>query len=174
MYKQNHDGFTLIELLMVVAVIGIISAIALPLLLRSKISGNEASAIGSMRATVSAQHDYHAFHAGYAIDLATLAAGCPVSPSAFISADMDGNGIVKNGYIYALASGAGAVDGPADCRGVTTKTSYYGTAKPSTVSFTGNRAFAVNVVSTIWQDLTGNPPTEPFTMSPTVSPLGRP
>ena len=137
---RKQKGFSLIELLIVVAIILIIAAIAIPNLLRAKISANESSAVGSVRNIITAMVSYNASYGGFAVTLKTLgppAAGCtgasngPSSGNACLIDAVLAAGL-KSGYEF---TATGDKDSNNNVTGFTAE------AFPQTYNSTGVRAF---------------------------------
>lgn len=139
---RSSKGFSLIELLIVVAIILVIAAIAIPNLLQAKIAANEASAVGSLSAIKSAEVTYYTAYptVGYSPTISMLGGPVPCTPSSTTACMIDSllsaatpGSTGKSGFVF-LATGI-------TTGGATINTAFVAGASPMTVNSTGNHDY---------------------------------
>lgn len=152
--RRSESGFTLIELLAVVGIIATVSAIAVPGLMRARMSGSEASAIGSLRAISSSQSAFAASCGSgfYAPSLEILGTPPAVGETGYIGTDLNADPSFKSSYEMSVTPGALASGAPPSCNGApagTVVATYFAAAMPAA---TGFRFFGTNQAGVIYQD----------------------
>jgi type IV pilus assembly protein PilA len=148
--RNKQKGFSLIELLIVVAIILIIAAIAIPNLLRSKMAANEASAVGSLRTLNTACVTFSTTYGGYPGTLTIMGgegtASLPTSTSAELIDNVLQTGI-KSGYSFSFSAGTADSAGNID--------NYSVSASPITAGVTGIRYFYTDQTGVIRANAAG-------------------
>jgi prepilin-type N-terminal cleavage/methylation domain-containing protein len=160
---RNQKGFSLIELLIVVAIILIIAAIAIPNLLRSRMAANEASAAGSLRSVATANVTYSStYNLGFAGTLAALgppAGGGVADSSAADLLDSVLSGVNpanptpnKSGYVFTYLA-------PNATPTVIAPNGTFATeSTPITAASSGQSTFCVDMTNVVRKDTTGAAP----------------
>jgi prepilin-type N-terminal cleavage/methylation domain-containing protein len=154
-------GFTLIELLMVVALVAVILAVAIPWYRGARRAGDEATALSTLETVNTAQAAFKAIcgNGRYAPDLPALGMPVPSSGEPFLSSDLtSGTQVRKAGYIIQMV-GEPVPDAPAACNGAAVAAGYAVTADP--IPGSGARFFGTNASGAIYEHsetLTGTMP----------------
>jgi type II secretory pathway pseudopilin PulG len=167
----------IVVVLLSIVVVAIVAAIAVPGLMRARTSANEATAISSLRAVISAEIAYSSTcgNGGYAVTLDDLAKRAPTGDR-FISADLGQNGVERSGYIITVrrdqspaTADVGTAASTCNQSAAQPASSVFASAEPTNPGVTGMRYFAVDARGTIFESR--HPIRNPIMDSLDISPI---
>lgn len=145
--SERQRGFSIAEIVVMVAILLVIAAIAIPSLLHSNLSENESSAVDSLRMLNSVCTSYSTLYGGYPSSLAKLGPGVPASSASADLIDSALAGGSKNGYVFRYTPGAAGVSGNI--------LSYTITANPIRPGTSGRRGFFTDQSAVVRANMAG-------------------
>jgi type IV pilus assembly protein PilA len=140
-------GFSVVEAVVLVAILLVVAAIAIPNLLHSNLTENESAAVASLRALNAACANYSMLYGGYPRSLSSLGSGDAADSTSAALIDATLASGAKGGYIFTYAPGATGISGNV--------LSYSFTANPATPSHTGQRRFFTDQSGVIRANMSG-------------------
>jgi prepilin-type N-terminal cleavage/methylation domain-containing protein len=151
--RSSASGFTLIELLIIMAIIAVLSAVAIAGYRHARVKGGEAVAVAGLATINQAQFSFSQTCGDqhFSPTLAGLAVPAPTTGQGFISPDMAGDPIVKSGYQFVM-SGTPTTDGRLTCNGLAPVTTYQVSADPTGGGVTGALFYGTNTDRVIFSD----------------------
>ncbi len=155
--RRRETGFSLIELLIVVAIILIIAAIAIPSLMKSRMAANEATAVSSLRVINTAAVAYHSTYGnGFPPALVNLGPGVPATCNSadLVDANLGTAPFQKSGYQFGFGSLAVRAVTPAGCA-APGGDGFVAQGNPTRVGMSGQRSFCVDSSGVVRFDGTG-------------------
>lgn len=162
--RSAEEGFSIVELAIVMVVLGILFVIASAMFTSARMNGNEAAALGSMRAINHAQFSYlNSCGGGYYASSLLVLGHKSEGSQGFIGEELGSSATpIWTGYRFTMTNGAGSIASGTDCMLRPTISGYYASGVPLAWGETGIRSFGTNERGTIWQLSQATAPTEPF------------